>query len=236
MACRYPNETDEYRAQRDELLAQEVALRSQVEAVAAKRRELPLGGRLAKDYRFERMGPDGAFEQVAFADLFGTHDTLLLYSMMFGKEWDAPCPSCTSLVDAFNANYHPVARWSALAAVAAAPADKLARWAAQRGWSAIPLVSEPSGDYLLSYAGYEGADDPAMVSTMNVFQKTPDGIFHFWGSELASRPMDNGHPRHVDMVWPLWNLLDFTPGGRGDAPIPIQNYEHRYFTKNVMGG
>ena len=231
---RFPNETDEYRARRDELLAEEEALRSHVEAVAAKRRTLPLGGRLAKDYGFERVGADGVIQEVAFADLFGDHDTLLLYSMMFGEAWDAPCPSCTSLVDAFNANYHPVAHWSALAVVAAAGPEKFARWAKQRGWSAIPLLSDRAGDYLLTYAGYEGADDPAMVSMMNVYQKTPAGIFHFWGSELASRPMDNGHPRHVDMVWPLWNLLDFTPAGRGDAPIPIQNYEHAYFSKHVL--
>ena len=49
---RFPNESDEYRAQRDELLDLEVELRAQVEAVAAKRRELPRGGLLGHDYRF----------------------------------------------------------------------------------------------------------------------------------------------------------------------------------------
>ena len=50
---------------------------------------------------------------------------------------------------------------------------------------------------------------------MNVFQRRDGVIHHFWASELlwVSR---NGHPRHVDMIWPLWNLLDMTPAGRGD--------------------
>jgi Bacterial protein of unknown function (DUF899) len=40
----YPNESDEYRAARNALLDDEIALRAQIEAVAAKRRALPLGG------------------------------------------------------------------------------------------------------------------------------------------------------------------------------------------------
>jgi len=37
---------------------------------------------------------------------------------------------------------------------------------------------------------------------MNCFRKTPDGILHTWGSELVSHPLENGHPLHVDIVWP----------------------------------
>ena len=105
---RFPNESDDYRARRDELLELEKDLRAAVKSVAQRRRELPLGGRLKEDYRFERVGADGEVHEVAFEELFGEHRSLLLYSMMFGPDWDAPCPSCTSLVDAFNANYHPV--------------------------------------------------------------------------------------------------------------------------------
>lgn len=65
---------------------------------------------------------------------------------------------------------------------------------------------------------------------------TPGGIFHTWGSELVSHPMENGHPRHVDPVWLYWNLLDLTPDGRGDRSVPIQSYEHAYFSRHVLGG
>ena len=52
----YPNESTEYRKARNELLDEEMALRAQIEAVAAKRRALPLGGEVAQDYVFERIG------------------------------------------------------------------------------------------------------------------------------------------------------------------------------------
>ena len=73
-------------------------------------------------------------------------------------------------------------------------------------------------------------------SMMNAFKRTPDGIFHTWGSELVNHPKENGHPCHVDMVWPFWNLLDMTAEGRGEGAIPIQDYEHTFFTKNVYPG
>ena len=44
----FPNETPEYRAARDALLASEIALRRQMEAVAAQLRALPPGGKCPK--------------------------------------------------------------------------------------------------------------------------------------------------------------------------------------------
>jgi hypothetical protein len=55
---RWPNESEEYRRARDELLQAEIELRRREEAVAAKRRALPLGGRLKEDYAF--AGPSGS--------------------------------------------------------------------------------------------------------------------------------------------------------------------------------
>lgn len=233
---RFPNESDDYRAHRDELLEMEKDLRAQVEAVAQKRRELPLGGRLKEDYLFERVGADGEVHEVAFEDLFGEHRSLLVYSMMFGPDWDAACPSCTSLVDVFDANYYPVSQHCAMAVVAAARPEQCRDWAQFRGWTSIPLYSAGKASYVLDYFARKGATDPALVTMMNAFRKTPEGIFHTWGSELVSHPMENGHPRHVDMVWPYWNLLDMTPDGRGELSIPIQNYEHAYFSQHVLGG
>jgi predicted dithiol-disulfide oxidoreductase (DUF899 family) len=44
-----PNQADEYRRARDELLQAEIELRRQEEAVAAQRRALPLGGEVTGD-------------------------------------------------------------------------------------------------------------------------------------------------------------------------------------------
>ena len=230
---RFPNEPDSYRIRRNELLESEVRLRDEIESVAASRRQLPLGGKLKENYVFEHIGSDGQTERVPFHALFGEHDSLLVYSMMFGPDWDAPCPSCTCIVDSINANGRAVQETAGLAVIAAAGPEKLSTWADRRGWSQVNPVSGEGNGYLIDYAGFE-TNDPGLVSAMNVFRKTPNGIFHFWASELSSRPMANGHPRHVDMIWPLWNLLDMTPQGRGDALVPKQDFEHRYFSENVL--
>jgi hypothetical protein len=61
---RYPNESAEYRAARNALLDAEIALRKQIEAVAAERRSLPLGGKVPEDYVFERIGHNSMPEKV----------------------------------------------------------------------------------------------------------------------------------------------------------------------------
>jgi predicted dithiol-disulfide oxidoreductase (DUF899 family) len=234
---RFPNESDEYRARRNELLELEKDIRARVDAAAKKRRELPLGGRLKEDYRFERLdagGPDGEVEEVHFEELFGDHRSLLLYTMMFGPDWDAACPSCTNIVDGLNATYYPVSQRCAMAVVSAARPAQLRDWARRRGWT-LPLYSAGKTRYILDYFAREDTTNPAMVTMMNAFRRTPEGIFHTWGSELVGHPKENGHPCHVDAVWPYWNLLDMTPDGRGEASVPIQNYEHVYFSRNVLG-
>ena len=49
---------------------------------------------------------------------------------------------------------------------------------------------------------------------MNVFVRRGSQIRHFWATEQIAAAA--GHDdRHVDLLWPLWNLLDLTPEGRG---------------------
>ena len=50
---------------------------------------------------------------------------------------------------------------------------------------------------------------------MNVFTRKDGKIYHFWGSELVFEPAE-GDPRHMDLLWPLWNVLDLTSRGRGE--------------------
>jgi Bacterial protein of unknown function (DUF899) len=63
---------------------------------------------------------------------------------------------------------------------------------------------------------YHGEDDGGeQLSKMNVFSRSGGQIRHFYGTEQADPPPGQDD-RHVDLLWPLWNLLDLTPGGRGD--------------------
>lgn len=86
---RFPGESDSYRSARNELLDAEIELRRQVEAVAAKRRKLPMGGEVPDDYAFD--APDGRTMRIS--DLFrDDKDTLIIYSFMFGPDMEQPCP------------------------------------------------------------------------------------------------------------------------------------------------
>src|SRR6184192_1356059 len=49
----FPNETPEYRKERNALLAEEIELRRHIERVAELRRTMPLGGKVPENYTFE---------------------------------------------------------------------------------------------------------------------------------------------------------------------------------------
>ena len=144
---RYPNESREYRDARDALLQDERELVDKVKAVAEKRRKLPLGGRLKEDYLFQWANDGKVGKRVKFSELFEDKNTLLLYSFMYGPNWDNPCPSCTSLVDGFDRSWYQVTRDAAFVAIAKAPADRINAWAKKRGWSQIALVSGSESPY-----------------------------------------------------------------------------------------
>jgi predicted dithiol-disulfide oxidoreductase (DUF899 family) len=121
-AMRLPNESAEYRAARDRLLEAEGQLRSQAEAVAALRRELPPGGVVAQDYVF--AGADG---DVRLSELFGDRDTLAIYNFMFPRtlDDDMPCWSCSSILDSLDGAARHLAQLISLAVVAKAPLPRV---------------------------------------------------------------------------------------------------------------
>jgi predicted dithiol-disulfide oxidoreductase (DUF899 family) len=54
-----------------------------------------------------------------------------------------------------------------------------------------------------------------------------DGFRHRWATELMFAPREEGEePRHLDLIWPIWNVLDMTPGGCGSEPdFPAMHYQ-----------
>jgi predicted dithiol-disulfide oxidoreductase (DUF899 family) len=211
---RFPGESPEYRAARDHLLDAEIELRRQTEAVAAMRRELPAGGVVPQDYVFDGEGGD-----VRFSELFGDHDTLVVYSFMFPRtlEDDDPCPSCSSIIDSLDGAARHLAQSISLAVVAKASLPRVLDYAEHRGWRHLRLVSSADNDYNRDYYG-ESADG-SQTPALNTFTRRDGEIRHFWASELMVAPRDPGQePRHVDFIWPVWNVLDATPGGRDWSP------------------
>jgi predicted dithiol-disulfide oxidoreductase (DUF899 family) len=216
----FPGESTQYREARDRLLQAEAELRRRTEAVAAMRRELPAGGVVPQDYVF-----DGAGGEVRFSELFGEHDTLVVYSFMFPRtlDDDSPCPACSSILESLDGAARHLGQVVALAVVAKAPLPRIREYADHRGWRHLRLLSSAANAYNRDYNA-EGSDG-SQAPILNVFSRRDDEIRHFWGSELMSAPRDDGQePRHVDFIWPIWNVLDATPEGRGTGWSPQREY------------
>jgi len=228
-AFSFPGETPAYRDARNALLEEERLLRRQIESVAAARRALPPGGALKEDYLFTEGPADleatEADVQTSFSALFAPDkDTLIVYSFMYGPDAAAPCPMCSAFLDSLNANAQHIAQHVNLAVVAKAPISTIRQWARRRGWNDLRLLSSEGTGYNADYFG-EGPDGGQWPS-LNVFRKTAEGIHHSWNSELFfAGPEDGQHPRHVDMLWPLWNVLDLTPDGRPQDWFPAPSYD-----------
>lgn len=221
---RLPNESPEYRSARNKLLAEEQALRESIERVAALRRDLPQGGELNEDYEFEEIDlSDGGTRPIRFSELFGDKTDLLVYSYMYGPDWGSPCPSCTSVIDAINATCRHVRQQVELVVIGKATPAQLYEIAGERNWQNLRLLSCQHNDYAKDYLAQPG-DAQSLMPVMNAFERKGDRIRHFWSSELLWTPMEGRHPRHVDIVWPVWGLLDMTRSGRHPEKTPQLYY------------
>ncbi len=75
------------------------------------------------------------------------------------------------------------------------------------------LLSSAGNDFKRDY--HAVFEDGSQAPMLSVFQRDADGIRHFWSSELLFADPEPGQdPRAAGTIEPLWNLMDFTPGGR----------------------
>jgi predicted dithiol-disulfide oxidoreductase (DUF899 family) len=219
-SIRFPAESSQYRAARDELLAEERDLREHVERVAALRRALPMGGLVPQDYAFEQSG--GA--KVRLSQLFAPgKDTLVLYGFMYGPAMEKACPMCTAFLDGLNGNAVHIARRVNLAVVAQSPIERIEVYAKSRDWTHLRMLSSAGTSFARDFHCEDASG--AQNSILHVFARRPDGVHHFWSTELNLMPAQPGqNHRHIDMMWPLWNVLDTTPEGRGSDWYPSREY------------
>jgi len=228
-SIRFPGESDSYRAARNELLETEIRLRKSIEEVAAMRRRLPLGGEVPEDYVFEEGAADledtQATRTVRLSELFRPgKDSLAVYSFMYGPNMQSPCVACTSILDALNGTAAHAAQRINFAVVAKSPIARIRAFARERGWRNLRLLSSAGNTYNRDYLGE--MPDGGQMPSLNVFVRRDGKMRHFYNTELLFAPTEPGQDqRHVDMVWPLWNLFDFTPDGRGTNWYPKLTYE-----------
>jgi predicted dithiol-disulfide oxidoreductase (DUF899 family) len=236
MGVTFPNESAEHRAARNQLLDQEIALRRQVEAVAAARRALPPGGLVPTDYVFQGLGQDQTPTAIRLSELFAPgRDTLITYNYMFPRaaqdprplpgdgaiaemaKAESPCPSCTAFLDGLDgAAQHIEGLGFNLVVIAKAPLERLVAVARDREWRNLRLLSTAGTTFKRDYHSELPDGTPAPMLT--VFQRRDDGIRHFWSAEMNYTQPDAGQdPRGNDMLSTLWNAIDLTPEGRPEG-------------------
>jgi predicted dithiol-disulfide oxidoreductase (DUF899 family)/uncharacterized protein YndB with AHSA1/START domain len=214
------DESEEYRKQREELLAAEIALKDQIERVAVLRRQLPMGKRMG-EYLF-REGPadlsrnDSAdMFDARLSDLFTDgHDTLLIDHMMFssGPYGIAPCTMCSMWADGYNAIAPHVMQRASFVLVARAEIAELRSFAQRRGWNRIRLLSSANNtfDHDCTMGNADGTTKPGL----SVFTRLPDGsVYHRY---TICADFDEWTNRGIDLYSPVWQLFDLLPAGRGD--------------------
>ena len=211
-------ESNEYLEKREALRVAELELMRQQERVAEMRRGLP-DGPVVEDYVF-REGPqdldagDTPVRSVRLSELFTEPGrSLVVYHLMLGKRQTTPCPMCTMWIDGYNAVVRHVAQNADLVIAAAADPATLRAHARDRGWRDLRLLS--CGDNTFKRdLGSEDADGN-QDSTISVFTRDRDGaVRHFYTAH--PRMADDVMERGLDLLSPVWNILDLTPQGRGD--------------------
>jgi predicted dithiol-disulfide oxidoreductase (DUF899 family) len=132
---------DEWLTARMKLLDAEKELTRHSDEVARLRREMPWV-LIDKPYQF-----DTEEGKQSLIQLFSGRSQLLIYHFMFGPDYEAGCPSCSSIADGFNgiavhlAN-HDVMLW----AVSRAPLEKLHAYKRRMGWT-FPWASSYNSDF-----------------------------------------------------------------------------------------
>jgi predicted dithiol-disulfide oxidoreductase (DUF899 family) len=203
----------EYITARIELAKTERVLRDQIEQVAAARRRLPEGAILT-DYALAEGPPQLSMDEPVrtthLPELFGEHDTLFVYHLMFHPDEDEACPMCSMWVDGLRGVSHHLAQHTAFAVIGKARLPKLRAWARRRGWQGLRILS--------SYGTTFNADmnaevpDGAQRPMVSVLVKAGEQVRHYY--TLPANFIDNTE-RGIDLLCPVWNVLDLLPAGRG---------------------
>jgi len=211
--------SDSYQAHRQRLLDAEQRLRDQREQVAELRRALPPGPVIDTDYVFREGDPDLNVESAdserdtRLPDLFAPgQDHLIFYHMMFAPDWDQCCRMCSMWIDGYNGVAQHIAESSSFAVIAKAPLPNLRAWARHRGWTRLRLLSSYSTTFNRDFR----VEDPGgeQLAGVSVFTRAPDGTIRL--SYAGSPYYGKDEYRGIDLLSPVWHLLDLLPTGRGD--------------------
>ena len=233
---------NDWLAARLELLRAEKELTRRSDEVAQMRQELPWVP-VDKDYRFDVDGGSASL-----ADLFRGRSQLIVYHFMFGPDYTAGCPSCSSIADGFNGiTVHLENHDVAFSAVSRAPLAKLQAFKERMGWTfpwASSFKSDFNDDFNVHFTeeqqregGIEynyrreshwrtqGSDTPvgqiaAMTGTdAATYTRERPGMSAFVLEDGIVYHTYSTYSRGVDSLWGMYQWLDRAPLGRNEQGV-----------------
>jgi predicted dithiol-disulfide oxidoreductase (DUF899 family) len=238
---------EEWRAARLDLLKAEKELTHRGDELAERRQALPWV-RIDKPYRFDT--DEGS---ATLADLFKGRSQLVIYHFMFGPDYTAGCPACSSIADGFNGSVVHLANHDVtLMAVSRAPLAKLQGYKQRMGWS-FPWASSFATDFNDDFAvriteeqQRKGGAEYNFVREDGWLPKEGEGPTEFaemTGTDVATyvreRPgvssfvLEDGavyhtysaYARGLDGMWSMYQWLDRAPLGRNETGLWFRRHD-----------
>jgi|SRR5580693_5435460 predicted dithiol-disulfide oxidoreductase (DUF899 family) len=178
----------EWQLERDELLKAEKEATRALDALAARRRRLPMVS-FGNDYVFD--GPEGP---TRLGDLFGDKDQLAVYQFMDVGP-DSFCPGCTNFTNSVTDLDGLAEEGVSWATVSNMPLAQITPYKERMGWT-MPFVS--------SHGTTFAADCGADYFMLNIFLRDGADIYRTYATT----------GRGVDRILFPNNILDLCPWGR----------------------
>jgi predicted dithiol-disulfide oxidoreductase (DUF899 family) len=234
---------EQWRAKRLELLKAEKELTHRSDELASLRQALPWV-RVDKEYKFDT--DEGA---ASLKDLFKGRSQLMVYHFMFGPDYKAGCPSCSSIADGFNGfQVHLANHDVQLMAVSRAPLAKLQAYKKRLGWT-FPWASSFGGEFNYDFNVSVTEEQQRTGNTEYNFERGkhvidrlefPPPVVEFaknCGTDAATftrdRPgmstfkLEDGviyhtystYARGLDGLWGMYQWLDRAPLGRNEQGL-----------------
>jgi predicted dithiol-disulfide oxidoreductase (DUF899 family) len=216
---------EEWETERAALLKEEKELTRRGDELARKRRALPWVP-VEKEYSFEtEQGPR------TLAELFDGRSQLLVYHFMFGPDYAAGCPVCSSIADTLAPQViHLKARDTTLLLASRAPLAKLVAYRNRMGWP-IDWVSSGGSDFNRDLGFLHTAEElqpfldgeiPPTVEQMADATGTDVAGYVAEGPGLSAYALSNGTvyrtyvttARGLEPAMAYYGLLDRTSRGR----------------------
>ena len=216
---------EEWKVERDALLEEEKELTRRSDELARKRRDLPWVP-VEKDYSFETEHGTRSL-----AELFDGRSQLLVYHFMFGPDYQAGCPVCSSIADTLAPQVaHLRARDTTLLLASRGPLEKLLGYRERMGWH-IDWVSSGGSDFnrdlgflytMEELKPFLESEIPTVVEQMADATGTDVAGYVSEGPGLSAYALEDGAvyrtyvttARGLEPAMAYYGLLDRTPRGR----------------------